>query len=92
MRTTLTLDPDVSMRIDKLVKERRMTMKQIVNQALRSGGLGEIETPRKTKPFKVRPFPGKLMPGLDPYKLGRLADQLEDEYIIGKMMRDTSGR
>lgn len=92
MRTTLTLDPDVAMRINKLVKERNMTMKQIVNQGLRGGGLSEVETPPKRKPFKVRPFPGKLMPGLDPNKLGRLADELEDEYIIGKMMRDTSGR
>ena len=35
MRTTLTLDPDVSKLVERVCKERRASFKQVVNDALR---------------------------------------------------------
>jgi hypothetical protein len=44
MRTTLTLDPDVAARIERLRTERGASLKGLVNQALRLG-LRHIEEP-----------------------------------------------
>jgi len=37
MRTTLSLDPDVAEAVQRLRKERRLGLKQIVNEAMRAG-------------------------------------------------------
>jgi hypothetical protein len=37
MRTTLTLDEDVAIRLDALRRSRRLPWKEVVNQALRAG-------------------------------------------------------
>jgi len=37
MRTTLSLDDDVAILLERLQKERETTFKQIVNEALRQG-------------------------------------------------------
>jgi hypothetical protein len=37
MRTTLTLDKDVAIALERLRKARRASMKQVVNDALRRG-------------------------------------------------------
>ena len=37
MRTTLTIDPDIAVQIDRLRKEREMSLKRLVNAALRAG-------------------------------------------------------
>ena len=43
MRTTLTLEDDVAVRIERLRVERRQTLKQVINAALRAG-LDELES------------------------------------------------
>lgn len=54
MRTTLTLDPDVAHALERMRKERRLTLKEAVNQVLRNG----LRPPRKTRakptPFRTR--------------------------------------
>ena len=52
MRTTLTLDDDVAILIERLMTERRVTLKVIVNQALREG-LRNMESPREQAPFRT---------------------------------------
>jgi hypothetical protein len=37
MRTTLTLDPDVAARLERLQREHRLPFKAVVNDALREG-------------------------------------------------------
>ena len=37
MRTTLTLEPDVSSRIESLLKKRDLSRKQLINELLRRG-------------------------------------------------------
>jgi Arc/MetJ family transcription regulator len=46
MRTTLTLDDDVAAQLERVVAQRRSTLKQVVNDALREG-LRALAAPRK---------------------------------------------
>jgi hypothetical protein len=83
MRTTLTLEPDVALKLKRRMAARKLTLKDAVNQALRIG-LAAEEHP-KSKPFRVEPHSFGFKPGIDLDKLGQLADQLEDEEIIRKL-------
>jgi hypothetical protein len=48
MRTTLTLDDDVTAALDELRRLRRLGLKEAVNEAMRRGlkAMAEIERPR----------------------------------------------
>ncbi|MFN7541469.1 MAG: hypothetical protein ACK5TN_01545 [Acidobacteriota bacterium] len=88
MRTTLTLDPDVSLRLQEKLKEREgVTMKQLVNEALRLG-LANASTPR-TVVYKVNPFPLGLKPGIDPDKVNQILDELASELTIERLRADS---
>ena len=55
MRTTLTLDDDVAVKLERLRESRRTSLKAVVNDALRLGLQGmEKSTAPKTKPFRTR--------------------------------------
>lgn len=67
MRTTLTLDDDVAVRLERLREERDASFKSIVNEALRRG-LERMEGPPEARPpYRIRPFsPGRCrLPSLD---------------------------
>jgi hypothetical protein len=54
MRTTLTLDDDVAVEIERLRQSRNASLKELINELLR-GGLREInQPPRKRKPFRTQ--------------------------------------
>lgn len=55
MRTTLTLDKDVAIALERLRKTRKASLKKIVNEALRQG-LARMATPPAAphKPFRTR--------------------------------------
>lgn len=55
MRTTLTLDADVSARLERLRKEQALSLKQAVNTALREG-LDHLDRPApgERNPFRTR--------------------------------------
>ncbi len=82
MRTTITLDPDVAARLRSLARERGISFKAAVNSVLRRG-LSEGEG--SARPFRVKPRPLSLRPGLDLDKALALATQLEDEETIRKL-------
>jgi hypothetical protein len=87
MRTTLTLDPDVSRMIAEEMHRQRKPFKQVVNDALRRG-LGPPASRRPPRPYRVRPHAASLRPGLDPGRLNALADELEDRaLLIGRRTR-----
>jgi hypothetical protein len=53
MRTTLTLDDDVAAALEQLRKDRNISLKEAVNEAIRSG-LQKLSTPRQKKaPFRT---------------------------------------
>lgn len=56
MRTTLTIDDDVAVQLEKLRRSRDASFKDLVNEALRRG-LQEMSAPaRKRKPFRTRTY------------------------------------
>ena len=66
MRTTLTLDDDVTVQLERLRRARAASLKDIVNEALRVG-LREMSAPqKKRKPFRTQVFHmGKPLINLD---------------------------
>lgn len=67
MRTTLTLDADVARRIERLRKARGLSLRDVVNQALREG-LPQLEAPlrpRKEHVTKAVSLGGCLIGNID---------------------------
>lgn len=81
MRTTVTLDPDVDQLVKRAMRERKISFKAAVNDAIRFGlspaSRRRIETPT----FKM----GK--PLVDLTKALQLVGELEDAEILKKMAR-----
>ena len=83
MRTTLTLDPDVAQQIRERMVNRNLSLKTVVNEALRAG-LAKTRNRAKAPLFKVEPHSFGFRPGIDPHKLNQLADELEAEEFLRK--------
>ena len=79
MRTTLTLDPDVAELIDREMAKRKLSLKSVVNDALRRA-LGASPTSDFT-------FPSFAMGGAraDLTHATRLAAELEDDALAYKL-------
>jgi predicted CopG family antitoxin len=62
MRTTLTIDDDVAVELERLRRARNASLKDVINDALRRG-LHDMSVPRKRrKPFRTRSFDcGRLL-------------------------------
>ncbi len=56
MRTTLTLDEDVAVRLERERQKRRRSFKEVVNDVLRAGlnAIGQPQGPRP--PFRTKGF------------------------------------
>jgi hypothetical protein len=66
MRTTLTLDDDVTVQLERLRRARDASLKDLVNEALRLGLREMSGPPKKRKPFRTRAFHmGKPLINLD---------------------------
>jgi hypothetical protein len=86
MRTTLTIEPDVALKLKRMMAQKKISLKHAVNQALRAG----LEQSGKVAPskFKVEPFhSGGFLPGIDPDRLNQLADELQAEEFLKKASR-----
>ncbi len=80
MRTTVTLDPDTEALVRRRMKERNVSFKQALNDAIRRGGLVEsgIGTPFSTRTADL---------GVPTVNLDRalaLAADLEDDELVRK--------
>lgn len=80
MRTTVTLDPDVEALLKRAMRERGLTFKQALNDAVRAG-----VAPASSPPAK--PFPTYDMgePRIDVTKALRLAGELEDQERAARL-------
>lgn len=76
MRTTLTLEDDVSAKLKTLVRRTGRPFKQIVNDLLRSA-LSARRQPSPAEPFRVRGRELGVRPGLDYDNIGDLLEQIE---------------
>jgi hypothetical protein len=56
MRTTLTLDDDVAVQLERLRRARNANLKDVVNEALRRGLRDMSAPPRKRQAFRTRAF------------------------------------
>lgn len=80
MRTTVTLDPDVASLVQRRMKERGVSFKQALNDALRDG-LGA--TMKRDRRFHTRTV-DMGVPSVNLDRALQLAGELEDEESIRK--------
>ncbi len=80
MRTTITLDPDTRLLIERAMRERGLSFKDAVNEAIRAGlGPAEPGDRRYTTARRLGP------PREDITKALSLAGELEDEALARRL-------
>jgi hypothetical protein len=82
VRTTVTLDEDVAAKLKQTARERGVSFKVALNDAVRAGLSGQSSS---AQPFRMKTFPMGVRPGINLDKALRLAGELEDEEILRKM-------
>jgi hypothetical protein len=75
VRTTVTLDPDTRLLIERAMKERGLSFKQALNEAIRAGLAPPAESEPFTRPRDLGP------PQLDLTHALRIAGELEDDAM-----------
>lgn len=85
MRTTLTLEPDVALKLKKRMAARKMSLKDVVNRALRAGLA--VDEPSVRTRFRVEPHAFGFKAGIDLDKLNQLTDELEAEEFSRRFAR-----
>lgn len=78
MRTTLTLDPDVEQFVRDACHRRKVSFKQVVNEALRDS----LKPAGGSEPELLKPRAMGLAPGIDQQRFSELADELELEATL----------
>ena len=79
MRTTVTLEPDADAIVRRLMRDRGLTFKQALNEAVRASA-----RPARRRKFRTQAF-DMGVPAFQLDKALRLAAELEDEEIIRKL-------
>ena len=84
MRTTVSLDPDTRLLVERAMRERGLSFKQAINDAIRAGlGVRSQTPPSYTTPRPLGPATVDLTNALS------IAGQLEDDAIARRL---TEGR
>lgn len=87
MRTTVTLDPDTAEIVQRIGRDRGMTVSQAVNEAIRAGDAAlRIRQPQYTFPRDM----GTAFINVD--EASHFAATLEDDEIIARMERSRTER
>jgi hypothetical protein len=79
MRTTLTLDDDITAKLKAEVRRTGRSLKQVVNETLREG-LTKAPEKKRLPPFRVRTRKLGHYPGLDYDNIGVLLEQVEGPF------------
>jgi hypothetical protein len=79
VRTTVTLDPDTVVAIRRRMRERKVTFKQALNDAIREGLGSPRQSAYRTPPRRL----GRPTVNLD--RALQLTAELEDEELARKM-------
>lgn len=82
MRTTVTLDPDVDALLKRAMKEKGLTFKDAINDAVRAGSAAR--SPRRRQPL---PTYNLGEPLVDITKALRLAGELENQESTARLSR-----
>jgi plasmid stability protein len=84
MRTTLTLEDDLSREIKERARSSGRSFKEVVNETLRRGlSIGEGPAGDE-EPFRVEARACGFRAGIDPLKLNQLYDDMELEDAEGR--------
>ncbi len=84
MRTTVTLDPDTEASLRRLMRERGLSFKEALNQAVRLGsGLALRGGPKR--PFRQKTFRMGAHPEFRWDKALQMASAIEDEELTRKL-------
>jgi hypothetical protein len=83
MRTTVTLDPDTRALIERRMRDRGLSFKQALNDAIRAGALSERSRTSATRPVAMG------TPRIDLDRALRIAAELEDDELVAKMRSGT---
>jgi hypothetical protein len=81
MRTTVTLDQDVAAKLRQVARERGVSFKSALNDAVRTGLSGGGSSRRYRMPVRRM----GVREGVDLDKALRLAGELEDAEILRKL-------
>lgn len=80
MRTTVTLDPDVEAKLKATMRERGVSFKAALNDAVRAG----LDEPTPvSRPYKMQTAPLGVRVNID--KALTIAGEMEDEEILRKL-------
>jgi hypothetical protein len=80
VRTTVTLDPDTRLLIERAMRERGLSFKEAVNEAIRAGLGASASAPRTyTTPRSLGPARVDLAKAL------QLAAELEDDALARRL-------
>jgi hypothetical protein len=82
MRTTVTLDSDLEVKLRARMRERGLSFKAALNEALR---IGLDATSPSRRRFTVRPSPLGIRPDVDIDKALALAAEMEDAETLRKL-------
>jgi hypothetical protein len=82
MRTTVTLDPDVESKLRQVARERGLSFKAALNDALRTGLSGGSRSARR---YRMPIHDLGVRKGVNLDHALRLADELEDAEILRKL-------
>lgn len=83
MRTTVTLDAEVAALVKRVMRERGITFKQAINDAIRAG----MRSDRPDRPALDFPTYDMGEPLIDLTKAHQVAGELEDREILARMKR-----
>lgn len=84
MRTTLTIDDQLSVALKEAAHRSGKPFKEVVNEALRKG-LNALEHP-PARPYRMKPASlGKVRSGINLDKALTLADDLENAAITAEL-------
>jgi hypothetical protein len=72
MRTTLTLDDDVAVKLQQLARRSGASFKETVNVTLRRALAAQERRAVRPQPFRVDTFNSPFRPGVDPLRLNQL--------------------
>ncbi len=82
MRTTVTLEPDVEAWVKRAMRERDLTFKEAINEAIRAG----MSARAPGVPLSL-PAHDMGAPLIDVTKALRLAGELEDQELAARLAR-----
>ena len=85
MRTTLTIDTDLAEQLRGRMAQKKLSLKRVVNEALRAG-LARVDSETQVT-FSVEPHPCRFKAGIDLDKMNQLVDELEAEASLRSLSR-----